>query len=549
MRRAFSLASLLLLGLGACADDPAAAPPNPEAGGSQHGIEPSSSPPASPEPEADQADLAKPDAPEPALARDDTTGIAVWPARPKVSPHSGAHIYSKSRHLWIRPAPRDGGGWLGYLSLGDAIRVKGGSAEDARVGPGSGRFCQTWYAVEPVGFVCAGDLATLDPDDPEIVELRRRAADRTSPWPYDYAESLDAPVYLEPPSPKVQRGREYALDKHLAHLAEAKAADDAEAIAAIDKRLVGVDLTAAGKTDVTLLPGMPPHGRPNQNRIYNGSTLAFVDSFDHADRSFLVTWDGGIVPKDKVRPYPESSFHGVILGPNAELPIAFMRVADQTRFERQDGRMVASDRVWPRLTAVALTGETVEHDAKRYWAATDGAWLEEGEAAIAQAAGKLPRVVANAEAGATWLDVSILGGTMVAYEGLVPVYATMISPGRGGMPRRDVPTLETASTPTGTFSVLGKFVTATMQSSSIATLVHSEVQYTMNFSGPYAVHGAYWHDRFGEPKSGGCVNLSPIDAQRIFEWSQPRLPEGWHGMRTLPKSHDFGRPTFVHLHR
>ena len=132
---------------------------------------------------------------------------------------------------------------------------------------------------------------------------------------------------------------------------------------------------------------------------------------------------------------------------------------------------------------------------------------------------------------------------------MTPVYATMISPGRGGIPQTGVPTLDTASTPTGTYSVLGKFLTATMQSSSIATLIHAEVQYTMNFSGPYAVHGAYWHDQWGEPKSGGCVNLSPIDAQRIFRWTEPKLPPGWHGMRTLPQSHDFGRPTLVHLRR
>ena len=116
------------------------------------------------------------------------------------------------------------------------------------------------------------------------------------------------------------------------------------------------------------------------------------------------------------------------------------------------------------------------------------------------------------------------------------------------MPRRGIPTLETASTPTGVYSVLGKFLTATMVSSSNANIVHAEVQYTQNFTGPYALHGAYWHDRFGEPKSGGCINLSPIDARRLFHWTDPPLPAGWHGLRTVERKDTYPL-TVVYLHR
>lgn len=482
-------------------------------------------------------------------------GPKVWPpGRDDPPALDGDHIYSKSRHLWIRPQPRDSGSWLGYLSLGDAIRVKGGDADaarvDPRVGAGTGRWCTTWYEVEPVGYVCVGALATLDGDDPDVVELRRRAADPTSPFPYRYGESLDAAVYVEPPPPELQRQREYALEQHLDKLAAIRGAEDDAAVAAIDERLVGLDLSPAGKGPPRLLPDLPPHGRPNQSRIHNGSTLAYVDAFDHAGRTFLLTWDGGIVPKDKVKPYPESTFHGVILGDEASLPIAFFRVKDRPRYAREpDGTFVDTGKVFPRLSWVALSGERVDRDGGAFLATKDGAWVAEADAAVARAATTMPGAVQKQGDDPTWLDISILGGTLVAYEGMKPVYATMISPGRGGIPQTGVPTLDTASTPTGTYSVLGKFLTATMQSSSIATLIHAEVQYTMNFSGPYAVHGAYWHDQWGEPKSGGCVNLSPIDAQRIFRWAEPRLPPGWHGMRTLPQSHDFGRPTLVHLRR
>jgi lipoprotein-anchoring transpeptidase ErfK/SrfK len=106
--------------------------------------------------------------------------------------------------------------------------------------------------------------------------------------------------------------------------------------------------------------------------------------------------------------------------------------------------------------------------------------------------------------------------------------------------------LETASTPTGIFRVDGKFVTATMVSSTNDSLVHTEVQYVQNFHGPHALHGAYWHDAWGQPKSGGCVNLSPIDAKRLFAWSEPPVPEGWYGMRSVK---EMGPATVVVVHK
>jgi hypothetical protein len=60
------------------------------------------------------------------------------------------------------------------------------------------------------------------------------------------------------------------------------------------------------------------------------------------------------------------------------------------------------------------------------------------------------------------------------------------------------------------------------------------VPWTQNFSGPHALHGAYWHDDWGKLKSGGCVNVSPIDGMWLYEWTEPEVPKGWHGVRWLP---------------
>ena len=37
--------------------------------------------------------------------------------------------------------------------------------------------------------------------------------------------------------------------------------------------------------------------------------------------------------------------------------------------------------------------------------------------------------------------------------------------------------------------------------------------------GGAVIHGAYWHDHFGEPWSHGCVNLPPQKAKQLYEWA------------------------------
>ncbi|MFH1867116.1 MAG: L,D-transpeptidase family protein [Patescibacteria group bacterium] len=36
----------------------------------------------------------------------------------------------------------------------------------------------------------------------------------------------------------------------------------------------------------------------------------------------------------------------------------------------------------------------------------------------------------------------------------------------------------------------------------------------------YYIHGAYWHNDFGQPKSHGCVNVSYDNMKRLYDWAQ-----------------------------
>jgi lipoprotein-anchoring transpeptidase ErfK/SrfK len=137
-----------------------------------------------------------------------------------------------------------------------------------------------------------------------------------------------------------------------------------------------------------------------------------------------------------------------------------------------------------------------------------------------------------------WIDVSILHQTLVAYEGTRPVYATLVSTGADGLgdPKK------TRSTVQGTFLIHTKHITATMDGEDGEEFDLRDVPFVQYFTEGFALHGAYWHDDFGTPRSHGCVNLAPIDAAWLFGWTTPEVPAGWHATLSLKKG------TLVYTH-
>jgi hypothetical protein len=121
--------------------------------------------------------------------------------------------------------------------------------------------------------------------------------------------------------------------------------------------------------------------------------------------------------------------------------------------------------------------------------------------------------------GERWIDIDLDTQILVAYEGDLPVYATLVSSG-------------TATTPTetGVYRMWLKEAEADMKGLSgedpysVAT-----VPWTQFFSPEkaLALHTAYWHDHFGTRRSHGCVNLAPRDARWLYFWSDPQVPPGW----------------------
>lgn len=180
------------------------------------------------------------------------------------------------------------------------------------------------------------------------------------------------------------------------------------------------------------------------------------------------------------------------------------------------------------------------HGDEAYAVAHDGAMYRVRDISIAHPATELPEGIG---AGDRWIDVNLEQQTLVAYEDLTPVFATLISSGRVRDP--DDPA-RTFATPTGLFRITSKHVTHTMDGDHAVDGPYSieDVPYVMYFQLAYAIHSAFWHNGFGHPRSHGCVNMAPLDARWLFRWATPELPDGWHAI--FPTEAEPGTWIWIH---
>jgi hypothetical protein len=190
---------------------------------------------------------------------------------------------------------------------------------------------------------------------------------------------------------------------------------------------------------------------------------------------------------------------------------------------------------------IASTTAPIEQGKKRYLTTRKGELVAEDDATLITARQKLPFSVG---ANDKYLIFSITQGTLVAYQGLRPVYATLASPGAGGVPVSGRDPVKHSTTPMGIYRVTFKHRAATMspETGENRSFWIADVPYTQYFNAPFALHTAYWHESFGEPMSAGCVNLSPRDGKWLFDWTDPKVPDEWNG--AAPEG-PAGKGTFV----
>lgn len=513
-------------------------------------------------------------------------------------PTSGPRLGVTAMQVWIHQAASASSARIGYLRVG-AIVSRSDKAAGTDGCPGG------WYGVQPRGFVCVGDEATLDLTSP-IVRAASSRPDLSKPMPYPYGfVRAVAPLYLKVPNKDEQTASEFALDRHLAWWAKDGATANVVTPGANDVALDAsgfaldgaplppgqkrsTDLTQGqlfgGTGDNDPIPFWLTGGRqiPNlsgftvpsyavfANRVRRHTGLAFLGSFptgdDSFNRRFAVTTDLMVVPATKVKPDEASPFHGIPIHSVDELPFAWVRAktAHVYRFPTEGGDPEKTGETLPRRATFKLSGKSHRVGDVTYRETVDGKWLKGTEAGAALVPTEWPTVAGGGE---KWIDISIENQVLVAWQGKTPLYATLVSTGQDGMGDP----MTTKSTIRGTFRIREKHVTTTMDTNSRTaegepgadssgksseegktvrrgqgTFELRDVPWVQYFAAGFALHTAYWHDVFGMARSHGCVNLSPIDGHFLFGWTDPPVPAGWHGVEA---GSDTPQGTTVVIHR
>ena len=119
-------------------------------------------------------------------------------------------------------------------------------------------------------------------------------------------------------------------------------------------------------------------------------------------------------------------------------------------------------------------------------------------------------LVARQQRRGRWIEVDLSAQRVTAWNGRKKVRSFMVSTGKRRTPTR-----------LGTFAVQSKLRSTRMRGPGYNV---PNVPYVMYYSGGYALHGAYWHNRFGTPVSRGCVNLRTASARWLYNWASVGTP-------------------------
>lgn len=377
---------------------------------------------------------------------------------------------------------------VGVLRGGARVRT------DAELSFGGG-CTRGWHRVYPRGWICmnAGmDVADTPPDD-GLVGLPKPRVDAGLPYDYWRVNHDGTPFFHRLPS----------FDEQDRADAAAKAW-----VAEHGRELMPTD------------PSKRPPEVPAVVKEYlnAGFYVTIAGEAVKSERRFLRTLRGVYARKYQLEQREGSKFSGVALRGADDLPLYW--VVRETGMFRREGPgsevLVKSEKSPSRLSRHPFKRK-VTIGVNHYYEDEDGDLMRDYAVGVARVLRRPPGV----REGEAWVHVDLSEQVLVAYQGDVPVFATLVSTGK-----------EPGMTPIGVFRVQSKHIATSMRDQPIEEDAYSieDVPWTQYFSNNVALHGAFWHGGFGTVRSHGCVNLSPSDARWLFGHTEPRLIDGWHSL-------------------
>jgi hypothetical protein len=152
--------------------------------------------------------------------------------------------------------------------------------------------------------------------------------------------------------------------------------------------------------------------------------------------------------------------------------------------------------------------DTVELDGFFWYLIGPDEWVNSQKARVVTLRPTPPEgITAN-----RWIELDLFQQTIMAYEDGQLLFASLMTSGR-----------EPFFTQPGVFTIYDKRALDVMQGSFETDRSDfyylEDVPWQMYYDQARAIHTAYWRTSFGYPGSHGCVNLSPGDAQWLFQWA------------------------------
>lgn len=164
---------------------------------------------------------------------------------------------------------------------------------------------------------------------------------------------------------------------------------------------------------------------------------------------------------------------------------------------------------WINRYEVVRIYDSAEVGGLTWYRIGDGEWLDERLLSEVTPGAQQPVGVQ----GDRWISINLYEQTLTVYQNGAMIFATLVSTGLPGW-----------WTQPGDFQVYSRLEQDDMSGSFAADRSDyyflQDVPWVLYFDQARALHGAYWHNGYGYPRSHGCVNLSPGDARWLYEWAQ-----------------------------
>ena len=260
--------------------------------------------------------------------------------------------------------------------------------------------------------------------------------------------------------------------------------------------------------DNAIVYAEPSRGAAQVRNVGDGFLYATVNYWQEVgDETWYQINQGEYVHEDDFRLVQASDFQGVVVKEQPQRPFGWI-VQDITPSDRPDGEPNETFEEMPRFTFFEVYDAVMGDEDWIWYKVGDGQWIRQTSVSLVDVSPR-PEGVGPAD---FWTEVDLYEQTFAAYEGDQMVYATLISSGLNRWPTRE-----------GLHQVWDRYERYKMSGAEgqVDYYFIEDVPYIMYFDDlmGIALHGTYWHDRFGYKHSHGCVNMPILDAEWTYKWS------------------------------